>query len=122
MYKFGSLRLPSSPFPFIPTTLEVTGTAKSKVIRSIGTGQLALYHHTDLGEAKILRGYESESVLNRRVPSFLSIKGDLYCDAQKSVIPGIFVDSAVFRSFGKQEHQRQVLNCDTRFSLQSNKS
>ena len=46
--------------------------------------------------------------MNHRVPSYLALKGDLYCSSGKSINPGCFFDAAVFRNLGKKQYEPRM--------------
>ena len=104
----GSWTPPLQKYSWMPRNLEFLGTFKSKFMKSFGSGRLPLYHFVNLGDTQILRGQSSESDVNRRVPGYAAVKGDLYMNTGKSLNPGCFVDTAIYRAHGSTEHKPHV--------------
>ena len=101
----GAWKPPLQRFSWMPSKLEFLGTLKTKLMKSLGSGRLPLYHFVDLGDTRVLRGQLSESEMNRRVPSYAAIKGDLYINTGKSLNPGCFVDTAIYHDNGEAKYK-----------------
>ena len=76
--------------------VDVSATLRGSVRHTRGMGCVPLLHGTDLGGDRILRGYESASLSNHKVSSYLSTKGDIYADGIISgVVFGLFADGTM---------------------------
>lgn len=92
-----------------PTQFTLFGKTKATLMHSAGGGCLPKKHYAEMGDEKILRGYESDSSARRRFPSYLALKTDLYAKvSNKAIIPGIFLDTAIFECKGRSPNNHET--------------
>ena len=87
------------------SSIDISAVTKVMCGMSQGEGCTPHFHMTDLGESRILRGYQSDDLMGRRVGKFAALKTDLYLDDRRSNpkswgIFGLFADTAIFSTDG----------------------
>ena len=81
------------------SNINVSGTIKVNCGTANGDGRIPYLHQTDLGDSRILRGYESDSLAERRVSSYGAVKSDIYLDGLSPTgMLGFFIDTALFNT------------------------
>lgn len=74
--------------------VDVVGSLEAKAMMSSGPGRVPIYHHSDLGSEKILRGYPASPPAS----TYAALKGDVLFATDFPLIPGTFFDAAVFKN------------------------
>jgi len=111
----------SFEYPFRPIFLrnnsndiDIIGTLEAKAMTSSGRGRIPLYHYSDMGLEKVLRGDQSS------VPAstYAALKADILFAADFPVLPGVFIDSAIFKTSDADEKQLRKM-CTAGFSIRT---
>jgi len=111
--------LHSFEYPFRPlmlrnasTEIDIIGTLEAKTMTSGGPGRIPLYHYSDMGTEKVLRGDLSSVPAS----SYAALKADILLAADFPMLPGVFIDAAVFRT---TDDKRIRKRCTTGFSIRA---